>query len=221
MSAGLRYKFQGSIFQVLIGFDDDSPPAHAITGISKANPAVVTSSAHGLAEGDVVRIVDVVGMTEVNTGVFIVTNPTTNTFELTDVNSTGYGTWTSGGSIQEGTLSTFCELTSYNRSGGTSPLIPATTVCSIAQEFEIGLPDFGTTQLSYNFAPLTSNVQEALHAFYLSSAITAVKVTLPNSGGVMLLLGFVQQESETSAVSGLWTGSTTIKNTGNRVDIAA
>lgn len=74
-----------------------------ITGITKANPAVVTTSAaHGFTAGQTVYITTVVGMTEVNTKKYVVTNPTTNTFELWDeagveVDSTGYGAYTSGG----------------------------------------------------------------------------------------------------------------------------
>ena len=40
--------------------------AKNITGITQANPAVVTSSSHGYSNGDEVYITGVVGMTEVN-----------------------------------------------------------------------------------------------------------------------------------------------------------
>ena len=73
-----------------------------ITAITKANPAVVTSNAHGYSNGDEIKITSVVGMTEVNEKRFLVANKTTNTFELTDkdgtnINSTNFTTYTSGG----------------------------------------------------------------------------------------------------------------------------
>ncbi len=68
-----------------------------ITGITKANPAVVTSTSHGLSNGDVVRIRDVAGMTEVNGHTFTIANVAANTFELSGTNSTSYTTYTSGG----------------------------------------------------------------------------------------------------------------------------
>src|SRR5687767_11527086 len=37
-----------------------------ITGITKANPGVVTAVAHGYNNGDLIKIFDVVGMTQVN-----------------------------------------------------------------------------------------------------------------------------------------------------------
>jgi hypothetical protein len=216
MAGGLRYKFHGSEIQLLTEYGADSPSL-AITAVTKADPAVVTSAGHGLSNGDVVKISGVQGMVELNLGVFIVDNVTTDTFELFDVDSTGYGTYTSGGSIDVGSLSNFCELTNYNRQGGTSPEIPATTICSTAQEYEIGLPDFGTTQIDFNFAPKTA-VQQALHDFYLSGEKMAVKVLLPSQGGNLVQIGFLQQESETAGVGGLWTASLTIRNTGNRYD---
>lgn len=217
MAAGVRFKFQGSQIKVIADFHADSP-SPAITAISKTNPAIVTSATHPLVNGDVVYINGVVGMTEVNTGTFIVAKLSANTFSLIGVDATGYGTYVSGGHFDTGTFSNLCELTNYNRQGGSSPEIPATTICSTAQEYELGLPDFGTTQLSFNFAPGTT-VQGALHEFYLSGRVTGIKVILPNNGGEMTQLGFVQQESETVGVGGLWTAQTTLKNTGNRYDV--
>jgi hypothetical protein len=81
-----------------------------ITNITQANPAVVTSSSHGFSNGDKIIIRNVVGMTEVNNLVFTVgmtevnnlvftvAGATTNTFQLSGINSTGYTAYTSGGS---------------------------------------------------------------------------------------------------------------------------
>lgn len=72
-----------------------------ITGITKANPGVVTAASHGFANGDSVIITGVAGMTEVNNRRFVVANATTNTFELSGVNTTSYTTYSSGGSVAE------------------------------------------------------------------------------------------------------------------------
>ena len=73
-----------------------------ITGITQANPAVVTSSSHGYSNGDEVLISSVSGMTEVNGKRFLVAGVTTNTFQLTDkdgtnINSTSYTAYSSAG----------------------------------------------------------------------------------------------------------------------------
>jgi hypothetical protein len=73
-----------------------------ITGITQANPAVVTSVAHGLSNGQEVFITAVGGMTQLNGRNFKVANVAANTFELqymdgTNVDSTTFGAYTSGG----------------------------------------------------------------------------------------------------------------------------
>lgn len=59
-------------------------PAKVITGITQASPGVVTAVGHGYANGDWVKIFDVVGMVQVNSRTFKVANVTANTFELLD-----------------------------------------------------------------------------------------------------------------------------------------
>lgn len=69
----------------------------AITAITKANPGVVSCTAHGFSNGDKVRIGGVKGMPEVNTAyVFTVTVVNANSFSI-GVNTSSFGTYTSGG----------------------------------------------------------------------------------------------------------------------------
>lgn len=73
-----------------------------ITGITQADPGVVTDTAHGYSDGDEVFISGVVGMTEVNGKTFIVANKNANDFELTDVDgnnvdTSGFTAYSSGG----------------------------------------------------------------------------------------------------------------------------
>jgi len=68
-----------------------------ITNITQANPAVVSSPAHGFGNNAIVRITGVVGMTQVNNLSFTVANATANTFELLGLDSTGYTAYASAG----------------------------------------------------------------------------------------------------------------------------
>lgn len=99
----------------------DSPLT--ITAITKANPGVVASTAHGLSDGDFVKITGVKGMTEVNNVYgndyikYKVANKTANTFELNDaddnnVDTSTWGTYLSGGEARKmvGTISGFDHL---------------------------------------------------------------------------------------------------------------
>ena len=59
-----------------------------ITAATRARPVVVTSNGHGFANGDVVWITGVTGMTQLNNKPYVVRNKTADTFEL--YNLAGY-----------------------------------------------------------------------------------------------------------------------------------
>jgi hypothetical protein len=71
-----------------------------ISGITQANPAVVTiAGAHGLSNGVIIKIKGVVGMTEVNEKNFTTASVGATTVTLENTNSTGFGAYSSGGSL--------------------------------------------------------------------------------------------------------------------------
>jgi len=117
----MRLRFIGTENEGLVGKDYDleqdqyllinegntDTEGVTITGITQANPGVVTAAAHGFTDGQVVIIEDVVGMTEVNDLHFTVANAATNTFELqsqaatpVNVNTTAYTAYASGGTVR-------------------------------------------------------------------------------------------------------------------------
>jgi hypothetical protein len=213
MSQGVRYKFIGSTIQV--GIDEESSSSAAIiTAISQANPAVVTAAAHGAALGDVVRISDVVGATQFNGNLYAVDDPLTNTFELAGEDNSMGAAYVSGGLVAEVTFSEFCELTGAAQAGGGADQEEVSTICSTAKEFEQGLADAGTLTLDFNFAPLTA-VQTALRASEKTGDDVAVKITLPNDGGIVIMLGTVQTTSFNGAIGqAVWKGNAVIKLSG-------
>jgi hypothetical protein len=77
-----------------------------ITGISNANPGVVTVSSIGsLQNGDQIVIQDVDGMTEVNfdgSNIYTVAGIAGNTFQLQGINTTGFPAYVSGGMVYFG-----------------------------------------------------------------------------------------------------------------------
>jgi len=76
-----------------------------ITGVTQANPGVVTAASHGYSNGDDVVISAVGGMTRLNGNVYRVANTAANTFELTNpqtganINTSAYAAYTSGGTV--------------------------------------------------------------------------------------------------------------------------
>jgi hypothetical protein len=55
------------------------------TGVTQANPVVITSATHGMSDGGLVDLRDIVGTTELNNRRFRVIESATNTFEIMEV----------------------------------------------------------------------------------------------------------------------------------------
>lgn len=98
-----------------------------ISAISKANPGVVTSTSHGLANGDYVYLA-VQGMIELDQAVRRVANVTANTFELEGVDTTSFGTFTSGTAQLLTFGTTMNVISNVSVSGGEFDEIDITTV---------------------------------------------------------------------------------------------
>lgn len=64
---------------------------------------ITTSTAHGLSNGEPLGITEVGGTTEINYLSFVAANVTANTLDLQGINGTGYGTYTTGGKLWNGT----------------------------------------------------------------------------------------------------------------------
>lgn len=212
MSAGKRYKYAGTTFQVVTSY----ATTKTITAITKANPAVVTSTAHGYAVGDVVKITGVGGMEEINDQLFVLSAVTTDTYTLANVDSTGYGTYSSGGTSAKGVFSSSCEITSYTGDSGATTEIVTETNCS--RQVDFGQTDYGSVSLAYSKAP--GAFQVALSDSRKNVTEIALKTTLVNSGGTLVDIGVVTQIGNAASAGGIWTGSATIRRTSERVDLA-
>jgi hypothetical protein len=112
-----------------------------ITGITQANPAVITAD-NTFVSGQTITINDVVGMTEVNGQTYIITSVTPTTITI-NVDSTGFTPYVSGGTIV-GSPSTEPNMINY-LTGAATVTFP-TTIPSGAQIngqcyfFQAGLP---------------------------------------------------------------------------------
>jgi Flp pilus assembly protein TadG len=97
----------------------------SISGISRANQAVVSADRHGFEDGDIVYISGVRGMTQVNGKAYRVDDATRDTFKLRNVDSNAYvrsSSWsryTSRGTL-EGCLLETCEVQVTSNSHGFS-----------------------------------------------------------------------------------------------------
>jgi hypothetical protein len=90
---------KGTHTLTLFGNENGMP----ITGITQANPGVVTAPSHGFSNGDIIALHGISGMTQANDNIYKVAGKATNTFQLNtaagaNVNTSGFSAYTNGGS---------------------------------------------------------------------------------------------------------------------------
>ena len=93
----------GNMYEVALGITCVAT-SKTITAITQANPAVVTSVAHGFATGDVILIASVAGMTALNDLLYTITVLTAATFSLNGVDASALPAYTSSGTATHGTF---------------------------------------------------------------------------------------------------------------------
>lgn len=97
--------FQGTTFRQVYRWETDTKYYANIQAISKSGPCIITTSAaHSIPPGWRIRVTNVGGMKEINsTGdddYHFVNNVTPSTLTVNSINSSGYTTYTSGGTIE-------------------------------------------------------------------------------------------------------------------------
>lgn len=118
----------------------------SISAVTKANPAVVTTTApHDFGEGACVAVAAVSGMTQLNGNKYICRNVGASTFELwtiyeTPVDSSAYSTYTSGGTATIATTTNFGTLSPGSKIGlaSTDALFTASHVGALFRLWEPG-----------------------------------------------------------------------------------
>lgn len=178
-----------------------------VTGITKANPGVVTSTAHGLANGEYVTL-SAQGMYQVDGRVFRVNGVTANTFNLEGEDTTSYDTFSSGtaNKITFGTSMT--TATGLSASGGDFDFKETTT---IHVNVKTQIPGAANPAV-YSFESLWDVADGGLIAMKAASdnqALRAVRFTFANGqkvvfngyiGATLLPIGNAQDIVKTSVV---------------------
>ncbi len=114
----------------------------AISAATKTNPVQITVTGHGRITGDVAVIEGVVGMTQINTKAFTVTVVDANNLTLDGVDGTGFGTYTSGGTL-------------YNAMF--YALKPTADITAITDGATLSTDHWGAAGVAANFDPITLN----------------------------------------------------------------
>lgn len=213
MTSPVLTTFKNTGFHVTTGWG----VAAAITGVSNANPAVVTRNAHGLVDGDIVRHVGIVGMEELNDRICVVNAIDANTYSLEDVDSTQFGTYTSGGTVSKATLSSSCQVTGYTGATGTTPSSTVDTNCGSAKTY--GVPQHGSANVQ--FAVAKTDFIDAFKNAQKNASQVVLKHVLPLNRGVTYDIGTVVSFDYSGQANGNWTGGAVIERDFARIDLAA
>lgn len=152
--------------------------AKTITAVTKANPGVATSTAHGFSNGDVV-VISCAGMIQLNGVAARVANVTANTFELEGIDTTNFGTFTSGSCQEVLTWNTFDSITNVSLPNAAPAELDQTTIHDSALQTTFGLPGAPTGTMSGFFDPLDTAVAN-LRTATLNSQNRAFRMTFEN-----------------------------------------
>lgn len=163
--------------------------AKTITAITKANPGVATSTAHGYTNGTYVKLT-VQGMYQLDARVVRVANVTANTFELEGIDTTNFDTFSSGSAeaITFGTSIT--TATSVNSSGGDFDFIDTTTIHSNVKTQIPGAANPATFTFE-NIWDVSDAGLVAMKNASDSQAQRAFRFTFGTGGQIMTFNGYV------------------------------
>ena len=104
--AKVNYKiYQGTTFKQVYRWETDTKYYANIQSISKSAPCIITTSAaHSIPPGWRIKITNVGGMKEINSAsdddYYFNNAVTASTITINSINSTGYTTYTSGGTVE-------------------------------------------------------------------------------------------------------------------------
>lgn len=121
--------------EVALTFDS----ALTVTALTKADPGVATSTAHGLAVGEVGYFTATAGMVEIDGQAAYVSAQDTNTFTLANLKTTNYSTWTEGTFIAAATWGTLSEAAGYTVGGGAAAQLDDTRLLDVKTRNVAGL----------------------------------------------------------------------------------
>lgn len=204
----MAIKSQGAILRVSTA----EAAGDTISAITKADPGVVTATAHGITDGSIISVSGVVGMVEVNGRAFVASPVDTNTLTLKGVDTSGYTTYGSAGTAVAHTMTDIGEVVGWGGLDGQSDEIDSTHLRSTAKEYLVGLQDFGNATLELNTVN-TDAGQERLRALKSSQAVGTFSIQL-SDGTVMALRAYVRSFTVDNQTNGKVSSSVTLRITG-------
>lgn len=202
---------QGTIFQIGTG----TGGAKNITAVAIGNPTIITSTAHGLNNGDrgaIASITGTVGTSLLNGNSYSVMFRTTNTFAVA-ADSAGLA-YTSGGTFTPTTYTAVGNVRSFQGFDGQASEIDVTNFASTAKEFRLGLVDNGNISFEIDLDNADAG-QVACRSAMVGALLKDMKLILPSgSTPTASFQGFVRQFSVSGGVDDVVKASIQVRISG-------
>jgi len=185
-----------------------------ITDVSNAAPPVVTfTPGSDPTAGDIVQIDSVVGMEEINGRAYVVgTVIAATSFELQGVDSTTYGTYTSGGTSTGKTMTKVGNVKDFDIQQDEATEVDRTNLDSVRKEFALGLAGSWTMTSNYDIDATDTGQAEFEDA--QNDGLSRVFTLTLASGDVFAGVGFVQSTSASGSADADVSGVVNIRGTG-------
>lgn len=174
---------------VSVSMESSAASPVTISAITKANPGVASSTAHGYSNGDILFL-EVEGMYQLKDKVVRVANKTNDTFELEGINTTLFDTFASGTAKKLTLGTTISSATTINASGGDFDFIDTTVIHSNTKTQIPGLPSAISYQMDHIW-DATDAGQIAMKAASDIQAIKTFKFQFGSGGKILYLAGYV------------------------------
>lgn len=188
-----------------------------VTGISNANPGVLTSASHGLSAKAVAYLTSIEGMTNIEgQAIRVGASPTTDTLALEGINSTNFpafvGSPDSAILTPVSTWYLIAKATSYAIGGGASNPLDDTALIDDQEQLLSGLLAAQTVTINVNAQEQNDAALQLLEDAAFDQGYCVFRVTF-KSGAVRIWRGQPSQPGEDVGKGAIGTGSftTTVK----------
>ena len=196
-----------------------------VTGLSNANPGVLSYTGTDPVNGDVVRLADDFPVAELAGQVVRVSavDGVANTFAIESIDTTSFGVYPVGTSSAATPVSVWSTLGIARTvtAGSTSPnKIDTTTLIDAKKTFVFGQPEDPEITVDVISQPL-SEASQIIAKASKSNAIVPFRITFLQTGEKRLFAGYVTLPSESIPLGDVVTGSFSISQVGERLAFAS
>lgn len=183
--------------------------AKTVTAVSKANPGVASSTAHGQVDGTVGYMSGVTGMAQLDGQAVRVNTVLTDSFALEGIDTTNYATFTAGTFVPISVWSTLSRAASYQIGGGEADKIDNTTLLDVIKQEINGLLAAQTVSFELKLETIDDEAMGLINVAAMNGSYLVFRITL-SDGAQRVFRGQPSMPGENVGQGALGTGSISV-----------